>query len=812
MSAPNSVQARTGPSSPATHPGNNFDAIRIVAATMVLYSHHFALTGQMEPSFFGIHSLGGLAVTIFFVLSGYLVNASWQRDPNLWRFGLRRFLRIWPALTVAVVLTAYVLGAWVTQLPLKEYLTHRATANYLQALGMKIQFVLPGVFENNPYRLGVNGSLWTIPIEVRCYIALGLAGLIGLLKYRPVLLLSIAVLIGWFLARSNPDLTGTVNHSRELSAFFLAGAALYTLEPYWRRRPALWGVVIGLATAMIWMAGWRHSALLMGLPFFIIYAGTQTTAYVRRAGRWGDPSYGIYLFAFPIQQTVIQYGWPQLGFAGTLAVSLIITVALAYASWHLVEKQALRFKPSSSEAWFGASAVRAVKTRFLTLTELQYFAIVLGFIGVVYAAWLVASWPGILGQDSLAIMLEVDTDRVHQANKPAFWYLYALLTYGATGRVEVPIALQMLICAAVCARILAWMLTHRMWKSFAYCLIFVALAPSVVYYSSSFYSDGIYAISLSGMMFEVWRSIRNRSVDLPSLLIFFVTIPFAIFGRPNGVLNLIPLAALAWMLSKPYRVRMGLVIVPWLVIGFGSQFIYKYENPIGSVFPLALYETVGFLEHRPMGLWEHNQPRVTTKTVDALTSTGQSLDKIREFHDHYYWDPLIFFPAGPALLSLSDKSKRTIIKEFFKYNLWHNFPAFMASRVNIFLYAAMANGGIPGPPATSQILPLTKSISSVQPLKFSLRKHLHAWYDFSIQHRAIMWAPWGGLVLLMMALRRSMKQRDKVVTLIAGTYALQLVAIFIFSIAGEYRYLLAFFTAPLVLLPVLCRPSEKENA
>ncbi|KQO23846.1 hypothetical protein ASF11_22940 [Acidovorax sp. Leaf76] len=812
MSAPNSVQAPTGAPSPATHPGNNFDAIRIVAATMVLYSHHFALTGQMEPSFFGIHSLGGLAVTIFFVLSGYLVNASWQRDPNLWRFGLRRFLRIWPALTVAVVLTAYVLGAWVTQLPLTEYLTHRATANYLQALGMKIHFVLPGVFENNPYRLGVNGSLWTIPIEVRCYIALGLAGLIGLLKYRPVLLLSIAVLIGWFLVRSNPDVTGTVHHGRELSAFFLAGAALYTLEPYWRRRPVLWGGAIALATAAVWAAGWRHSALLLGLPFFIIYAGTQTTAYIRRAGRWGDPSYGIYLFAFPIQQTVIQYGWPQLGFAGTLCISLAITVALAYASWHLVEKQALKFKPSSSQAWFGASAVRTAKTRFLALTELQYFAIVLGFIGVVYAAWLVASWPGILGQDSLAIMLEVDTDRVHQANKPAFWYLYALLTYGATGRVEVPIALQMLICAAVCARILAWMLTRRMWKSFAYCLVFVALAPSVVYYSSSFYSDGIYAIALSGMLFEAWRSIRRRSVDLPSLLILFVTVPFAIFGRPNGVLNLIPLVAMAWVLSNPYRLRLGLVIVPWLVVGFGSQFVYKYENPIGSVFPLALYETVGFLEDRPMGLWEHNQPRVTAKTVDALTSTGQSLDKIREFHDHYYWDPLIFFPAGPALLSLSNKSKRTIIKEFFKYNLWHNFPAFMASRVNIFLYSAMANGGIPGPPATAQILPLTQSVSSVQPLKFSPRKYLHAWYDFSIQHRALLWAPWGGLVLLMLALRRSLARRDRIAALISGTYAVQLIAIFIFSIAGEYRYLLAFFTAPLVLLPVICWSPDRENA
>lgn len=218
-----------------THPGNNFDAIRIVAATMVLVSHHFALTGQLEPSFLGVHSYGGLAVAIFFIISGYLVAASWQRDPNLWRFTLRRFLCIWLALTAVLILTAYGLGAWVTALPLKEYLTHGATANYLRGLWLNIHYVLPGVFEHNPYPLGVNGSLWTIPLEVRCYIVLGLAGFIGLLKYRPVLLLCIGLYMLWFLASSNADLTGRVHYGRELSAFFLAGTALYVAS-----RPIVW--------------------------------------------------------------------------------------------------------------------------------------------------------------------------------------------------------------------------------------------------------------------------------------------------------------------------------------------------------------------------------------------------------------------------------------------------------------------------------------------------------------------------------------------------------------------------------------------
>lgn len=334
-----------------THVGNNFDAIRIIAASMVLFSHHFALTGQMEPSFLGVHSLGGLAVAIFFIISGYLVAMSWQRDPSVWRFALRRVLRIWPALTAALVVTAYGLGAWVSKLPLMEYWSHPATAQYLHGLWMKIHFVLPGVFENNPYPLGVNGSLWTIPYEVRCYIVLGLMGMLGLLRWRPVLLACIAVYMAWFLARSNADVTGIVHYGRELSAFFLMGVALFTVNGAWQRHPGRWALVLGSATAVAWACGWKHTAVLIGLPFAVLWFGTRSTPIVRAAGRWGDPSYGIYLFAFPIQQTVILYTWPSLGFATTMVLAWVLTTLLAYLSWHGLEKQALKFKPSKSARW-----------------------------------------------------------------------------------------------------------------------------------------------------------------------------------------------------------------------------------------------------------------------------------------------------------------------------------------------------------------------------------------------------------------------------------------------------------------------------
>jgi hypothetical protein len=405
----------------------------------------------------------------------------------------------------------------------------------------------------------------------------------------------------------------------------------------------------------------------------------------------------------------------------------------------------------------------------------------------------------------------VESNRERQANKPALWYLYALALYGTTQLVEVPIAFQLLICAIVCARVLSWMLTQNMWKSFAYCLFFVSLAPSVIHYSSSFYSDGIYAICLSGMLFEIWRCMQNKHVDKTSLTILFITIPFAIFGRPNGFINILPLVLLAWLLAKPHRLRLLAVTVPWLLVGFGSQIGYSYKNPIGTVFPLATFETVGFLEHRPMGLWEHNQPRVTPKTIAALTSGGASLERVQKYYDHYYWDPLVFFPPGPALLGLSEQAKKDIVYEFFKYNLWHNFPAFAASRVNIFLYAAFANGGIPGPTNAQNILAQTQSRSVANAIQLPTDSFLRSLYDVSIQKRVLLWTPWVGFVLLFLGCIRVYQRRDIVSIAVVGTYTLQFLAVFFFSIAGEYRYLLGFFTAPLVLLPLLFHQDRNRN-
>ena len=439
------------------------------------------------------------------------------------------------------------------------------------------------------------------------------------------------------------------------------------------------------------------------------------------------------------------------------------------------------------------------------------FAVLFTALAGLYFLWLVACWPGVLGQDSLAIMLEVETQREFQAGKPAFWYLYTLYLYGPWRLVEIPIIFQLLVCSLVCARILSWMLERKLWKSFAYCLFFVALAPSVVYYSSSLYSDGIYAIALTGLLFEVWRCSHNRRLDGMACIILTITLPFAIFSRPNGILNVIALLYLAWILPKKWRLLIALIALPWCLLALYGHVSYKYRAPIGSVLPLALYETVGFLEKRPMGLWERNEPRVTERTIEALTSSGKSLEHISNFYDHYYWDPLIFFSQGPTLLDLSKTAKKTIIHEFITYNLWHNFPSFAASRVNIFLYSAFADGGIPGPLNAKNIIPQTQAASIFKAYSLPTDSILQDWFEFSVKYRVILWTPWLGLVLIVVCCARTIQHRQAHGAVVASIYAMQLAAVFVFSIAGEYRYLLAFFTAPLVLLPVLSHLQSPQD-
>ena len=332
---------------------NNFDGVRMLAALMVLVNHQFLLLGRDEIRLPGGYSLGDLGVAVFFAVSGFLVSRSWQDDPHLLRFFAKRFLRIWPALCVVVLLTTLLLGPLLASADLRSYFADPRFARFFKNLVLIAHTDLPVSFAPGPFEHIANGSLWTIPLEVRCYVLLALAGAATLLRRSwcmALLMLALAAYFAGWLASGSFLIRGDAQgRSLQLDfiACFFAGAAWN----HWRKvleRPAARRLValaaIGLATLAL-LAGRPGLALWLGVPCLTLAIGMASWPGLRSAGRWGDISYGMYLYAFPVQQTVHWALHDQAPLPIQLVLSLATTVALALASWHGIEKHALRHKP-----------------------------------------------------------------------------------------------------------------------------------------------------------------------------------------------------------------------------------------------------------------------------------------------------------------------------------------------------------------------------------------------------------------------------------------------------------------------------------
>ncbi|WP_423457120.1 acyltransferase family protein [Ottowia sp. VDI28] len=327
-----------------SHKDNNFDFLRIAAAFGVLVSHQFSLTGRPEPVMLGV-SLGGFCVLVFFAISGFLVAGSWMHDPSAWRFAVRRLLRIWPGLLVACVLVVLVLGPMVSQLGLREYFASPLTWNYLSQLSFwEFKSQLPGVFAGNPISESANGSLWTIPFEIRCYLALMVVGVLGLMRRNFLLPLAFVVFAIWFFFLFKTGYDQPIRMQLQMGVVFFCAAAMYQLRALWQsRRPWIWLAAIA-AILLLWHGGMPEIAYTLGVPVIAVLFGTGSLPVLKRAGRFGDVSYGLYIYAYPVQQTVIWLSDNRLPFGWGLGLATLITTILAWFSWKLIEQPALRLK------------------------------------------------------------------------------------------------------------------------------------------------------------------------------------------------------------------------------------------------------------------------------------------------------------------------------------------------------------------------------------------------------------------------------------------------------------------------------------
>jgi peptidoglycan/LPS O-acetylase OafA/YrhL len=332
---------------------NNFDLLRFVAATLVLVDHSDVLTGRPgHAGPFGYETLGSFAVAVFFIISGFLVAASWQRAPRLGAFTAKRALRIMPAYAVVVAVAALVLGPLVTDLSPGAYFRNPLTWGYFRSLSfVELWYSLPGVFAHNPFPHAVNGSIWTLPIEVTMYIALAALGYIGLMTRAVVSVLVALLAIAWFGWGSEvtaaPPLYFDVlptGYTLHLALWFFAGSACWLWREHIDYRA---DVAVALLVLLWWTEGTRAGMLVVhaALPYLVIWAAQLRVGWMNRFGRGGDFSYGMYLYAFPVQQTLAWVGGAAWPYAAYLAACFLLCLACAVASWHGIEHPALRLKP-----------------------------------------------------------------------------------------------------------------------------------------------------------------------------------------------------------------------------------------------------------------------------------------------------------------------------------------------------------------------------------------------------------------------------------------------------------------------------------
>jgi len=329
---------------------NNFNLIRMIAAMLVIATHAFGITGstRFEPMVrgFGIGQ-GDVGVDIFFFLSGFLVSKSWSGKTCM-EFAWARCTRIYPALAVSTIISTVVVGIFFCNVSLRQFLGSASTVSYLAhdvtvLPGVGARLLLPGAFglANPPFNL----SLWTLPHELGMYILLAIIGLaVGL---RPAWVALVAALgaAAAVLGETAHLHVMEIDRARFLY-FFFTGSLAFTL----RERIVLSGRIALITVAVVALAViahapilFRDAALVIGLPYVVLWCAYVPAGALRLWNALGDYSYGTYIWAFPIQ-----YGLFAEGIATTPARSFFFTTPLvllcAIASWHLIERPALQLE------------------------------------------------------------------------------------------------------------------------------------------------------------------------------------------------------------------------------------------------------------------------------------------------------------------------------------------------------------------------------------------------------------------------------------------------------------------------------------
>jgi peptidoglycan/LPS O-acetylase OafA/YrhL len=333
---------------------NNFNLLRLLAAAAVIVSHSYPLSlgkGTPEPlQIWTGSTLGGAAVEAFFAVSGFFIAQSFDRCRSLVDFLAARLLRLIPALAIVSVLLAGLVGPLVSALDAGAYYSSPKVWWYApRAISIFWRGdTLPGVFLSNPYPNIVNGPLWTLTYEVLCYTALVSVALCGLINRRlfPIFagLFLTFYLVAHFLIRYL-DLTVYAN----MGLPFFIGVAVYVYRDIIPLRGLIFTLMFAAAVGFTVI----HFAVTPAWAVVIAYGcfcfGFAWMPLLLRYNRFGDYSYGLYIYGWPVQQLAAQF-IPGIQPVGLMCITFGIAIPCAILSWTFVERPALRLRASLTEA------------------------------------------------------------------------------------------------------------------------------------------------------------------------------------------------------------------------------------------------------------------------------------------------------------------------------------------------------------------------------------------------------------------------------------------------------------------------------
>jgi len=335
---------------------NNFDFIRLFMSMLVLYGHSYLLyygpSTQYRDFIYVISSgqidAGTFAVPVFFIMSGYLITASWQNTNNLRKFLEKRIFRIYPAVTVSILFTIYVIGFLVSS----DYFTYLSGLEIYKVLkSISIMYIgnsVMNVFSDLPYPSAVNGSLWTLMYEFFCYLMIAFLGYFKLLNRRNAILIFIVFYLLSMMNKYTPfsNTLFFLKSLPDLALYFFAGVLyFYRKEKVHSFEKVFFMLfLLGLFSYI----GYLHLILVFVLYETLFYISYFKYIKLHNFAKRGDFSYGVYIYAFPIQQILMFFWKDNFTYGLFLVASIIISLFLAILSWKIVEKPSIEFARNMS--------------------------------------------------------------------------------------------------------------------------------------------------------------------------------------------------------------------------------------------------------------------------------------------------------------------------------------------------------------------------------------------------------------------------------------------------------------------------------